>query len=763
MNTRLVLLGWLVMLGSLWLFAPRRDAEGSQSEERVVLLDVGDEGGLQVRVDGAKGLRIVAHLEVPAEQATDGRRQWVFGVALQLEGGRRGTRRWDHHLRSRVLLDDEARPLVRTPRPGRRVTDGRVIDLDPGFAPEGGVLRIEPGWLPEGTRLLLRLFEVEPGEEPTALLARSWPQPYPPLTTEEYVWFSRWRRQSRSPELFDGETIAVLRRPAEVEGEPYEPLRTLEPGQATAYNVRGPATLEVRARAVATGTAVADALRVERVSVDGVRRVAGEIEVAADEVVSLRVFNDSTVTLRPEVRAVDGLPVARWGEPAPSGDGRLRPEERRVRLLRVGPDTGPLRIPVDAGNDTGVLRVDARPVRAGELAKVQWTAFDADGRALASGGLDAPFVAAPFERYADPLDGEASEPVSRFVVHPGDARTVEWTADQPVDLRLLVPLPGHGVKPPGYEVDESLSSRFVPWLSAPWVSLTPVDVAALVREERVKTLVSTVRIEPRGAGDDEDVARSTDTVLPRYAPPRFPVLEPTDSTGPFERWHRSRLGERQTLEIPASGHVVLEHRLPRSAVGGSAELRCGNIAVRQPIRTTRGTLHFHDLPPGRRLCTLDAPSGVWFARVAGGARWAHRTLFRVDDRGVSVRIPRLEGAESLYVRAYTPVGHPPPTLLAEVDGGVRTERGATVEHPTRMARHFVPEEASGEGLLDSGGAVTRWTGMHLLLGDDLEEGEEHTVELRATSPVGGPVYVRFDATWESGGRQRTLHWPEASE
>ncbi len=101
----------------------------------------------------------------------------------------------------------------------------------------------------------------------------------------------------------------------------------------------------------------------------------------------------------------------------------------------------------------------------------------------------------------------------------------------------------------------------------------------------------------------------------------------------------------------------------------------------------------------------------------------------------------------LYVRPYTRAGSRPPTLVTEVDAGVRTSTSTLVQQPTAFARLYVPEETQGRALLDSGGAVDRWTAMAVKLGDDLR-GSTHTVSVRATSPDGSPVYVRLLSTWE---------------
>jgi hypothetical protein len=154
---------------------------------------------------------------------------------------------------------------------------------------------------------------------------------------------------------------------------------------------------------------------------------------------------------------------------------------------------------------------------------------------------------------------------------------------------------------------------------------------------------------------------------------------------------------------------------------------------------------------------------MWFAKhPGGGERWAHRTLYRVDDRTVSLRIPELDGVQTLYLRAYTSAGAQAPTIITEVDGGIRQASTQTVAQHTAFARYYVPDEVTGGGLLDNGGAIDRWTGMRLVMGEDLSEGE-HTIEVRATSPDGTPVYVRFDATWDTPTVFRTLHWPEVGE
>ncbi len=765
MRRRLLLGGWALVVSVSLLLVPRRDAEGSLVEERLVLLDVGNDGGFRVRVDSNDAVRIVAQLEVPENQSLDPLRQWNFGVGLSLLRSGGETVAWSHNVVSRVLVDPDGHPLIRSSRPGRRVTDSRVIDLDAGFADGGGLLEVTPAGLPENTRLLLRIFEVTGGTEPGSLLDLTWPRPYPALTTNEVAWYSKWRRRSLAPDFLVGDTVSVLRRPRPEKGVETVPLRRLEPGQATAFNVVGPAHFTADAVQAGLGTPFSDALRIDVISdATAVTTVSGTFEVPEGETWSLRVFNNATVAVNPILTPMEQ--PARWGDPPLPSDIRLRPEERRIRLFRLGDEHAPLRIPVDSGTPTGLLRVDARPSHPGEPVRVNWIARDGEDNKLAEGEVLVPWLQAPFERYTDAEDGDASEPTTRFVLHPQATRTIEWSAPQDVDVRFLVPLGVDGIRPDVYGLENGYGARYVPWELAPWVSLAPEGLAGVIRAERVKTLIATVRFEPKGASRETVLANQpidTDTVFPSFSPPRFPMLEPSQSGGPFQRWHRNRMGTRQRLVVPDDGIVKLEHRLSRSKVGEVASLRCGGVTSSQRVRSSRGLLRLYGLPAGSHTCTFTAPSGMWFAKhPGGGERWAHRTLYRVDDRTVLLRIPELDGVQTLYLRAYTASGAQAPTIITEVDGGIRQASTQTVAQHTAFARYFVPDEVTGGGLLDNGGAIDRWTGMRLVMGEDLSEGE-HTIEVRATSPDGTPVYVRFDATWDTPTVFRTLHWPEVGE
>lgn len=765
MNTRLLVLGWVVFLVITWLFVPRRDTEGSLEEERFVLLDIGDDGAFRVRVDSDEGIRIVAHLEVPQERAVDSKREFTWGVGLSLIRGSEQPVSWMHHLVSRVLVDAEGVPLIRSTRPGRRVTDSRVIDLDPGFAVGGAVLEVSPASLPPDTRLLVRIFEVTGGTAPGRLLTETWNRAYPALTPEEHGWYASWRRQSKPPDTLTGGTVAVLRRPSPDDPLALEPLRTLHPGQATAYNVVGPARIRVEGVLPGRGAPIADALSIDVITTGpATGPVSGELSVPATETWSVRVQNNATVPVQP-VLSYDIEP-ARWGDPPIVTDGRLRPEERRVRLFRLGSDRTPLRVPVDSGTPTGLLRVDARATRPGQPVTVRWVARDADDAVLAEGDLQVPWIEAPFERYADPTAGLASEATTRFVLHPQAARSIEWVAEDDVDVRFLVPLGAAGIQPDVYDLPTGQSGRYATWERAPWISLSPADLPGLLQSDRVRTLIATVRIDDAGVDRDALLTQAqtdTDTVFPAFGPPRFPILERSESDGPFQRWHRTQVGTRTQLVVPDDGTVTLEHRLARSEVGKSASLRCGSVTATTKVRSSRGVVRFRGLPSGSQQCTLAAPRGLWFAKHAGsGARWAHRTLYRVDDRTLSLRIPPLDGVETLYVRAYTPTGSDAPTLIAEVDGGVRSTVTSMVSQPTVFARYYVPDEVAGTALLDNGGGVDKWTGMRMVLGDDLAEGE-HTIEVQATSSDGSPVYVRFYSTWDTPSGARTLHWPEVGE
>lgn len=746
---RLIALGWLVLLGALIAAIRSMPPAGSADLERFVVLDLGADGSAATSVAEDTALRLVAHLALPPEQDVDPDASHLVTVEVVWTPSTGSPVRFTHSWRSRVERAMDGAPLLLDPD-GMVVTEGRILDLDRTFSEGGGRIEIRPVGVATPRRLLLRLFETTVEQNaPPGLVGRTWPRPWPDLTDAERVWAARSVHRPLAPEALVGRTVALLRDVTSPEADDTLPPPTLDPGRSTAINVHGPAELSWPADLDAT--AVGEAWLGQ-----------GVASVPDGALASIHLHNPLRTPVPLEVRST--RPVRHWGQPPEQEDDpeRLFPEERKFPVYRVDPDHPPLRVPVASVGAAGALAVDLRVPEPG-WRTARWRALDDQGRELAAGEIAVLAAPSPYERYADPAHGAAGDAVRRFVIHPAEARVVEWTSDGPMDLRFGVPIPTSARHPDAYDTPSDLRSRFAPWDLPPDLTIEPLDRADRERRGLVPIFVGTVRLEQNVASErwTELLFRpTTRTVPPRGSPPRHPVLERVAEPGGWQPWHRTALTAQSSIEIPDRGTLAIDHRIAEADVGSTLRVTCDGVTAEAVLGSTRGTALLWPFEPGPASCSLEGPRGAWFARAPGsGTRYAHRTLYRLDGQTLHIDVPRLTAPAVLYVRAYTAPSDPPPTLVAEVDAGRRGTSGVQVRQATDVSRALVPDEIVGEGLLESGGDVVRWTALRVRFGDDAL-GAPHDVAIRGESPVGRPVYVRFDATFGAPRGSAVQHWPE---
>lgn len=801
MKRRLLALGWVMLALVVLCLRPWKGVEDAGSGERQVFyaLDPGGEITFRVGADESR-MRVLARLETEDPGTLDEATTWRFGVGLELEGGGQ-THNRAHWTRSRLTLLPDGTPAAVTPETGKIVTDTRIVDLE--LAPHmqgGGVLRVRPVDLEPGQRLLVRSFRETTrtraelaGGEPVSVqerLARTYPLPWPELSAQERFWFSTRKRLTLPAEELKGGATVALTRYASPSAAPTSETwgYKLNPGESTAVNVHGPAVLRVWAagerdkRDPSASNLPIELVDASVEAVEGGSLAPHRVEVPEGALWSLhwhRDWEDPPVYLSFELDPDQGQS---WGEPPGAGGAQpLAPERRRLTLWRADEGLDAIEVPVAAAKRWGALRVEARPLSdaawkkhpeqpEGPTVTVDWEAVDAAGEVLERGSWEVPFVHAPYERFVEQEDEPVSEPLARFLYHPQDAVSLRFTSDAPVDLRFSVPLDVRPLRAPEYGLSAGWRGRYAPWELAPYVAVGPSNALELTLAERQLRLDATVRIEPReesallaSAGQHTaDGALRTFSVRPMGRPALHPILEPVRKPGPFQDFHRTRLGARTELEIPETGVVQVDYRVPREALGQSLVLRCGDVELERSLVSSAGVLTLSGLPSGTQSCALQAPEGFFLADVPGkGARWARRTLYRLDGRTLRVRVPVSDPVELLYARTYTLPGRPAPLIQVLVDGGELERRPGITERRTPAARSFVPVEARGQARLISGGALQAWSGMPVVLGDDVAPGE-HFLEFTVPGD-NGPVYVRFDGSWRSAQVRVDAHWVRLKE
>lgn len=799
MKRRLLLLGWVTLVLALLCLRPWDGVEKIGSGERQVFYALDPEGEISFEVGSDESrVRVLVRLETPAPEIIDEATTWRFGVGMELAGGEQ-THNRAHWTRSRLTLLPDGSPAAVTPAAGKIVTDSRIVELE--LAPHmsgGGRLSIRPVDLEPGQRLLVRSFRETTrtrsemgGVVPISVkerIARTYPLPWPELSAQERFWFFiRKRLAMPAEQLVGGETVALT----QYAGPSSAPTSgswgyKLNPGESTAVNVRGPAVLRVWAseewdkQNPSASNLPIQLTDASPEAVEGGSLASHRVDVPPGALWSLqwhRDWSDRPVYLSFELDPDQG---SSWGEPPGSGGAQpLAPERRRLTFWRVGRAQDPIVVPVAASKAWGVLRVEARPLSDAEWRKhpetplgptvtVSWEAVDAKGEVLESGAWEVPFEHAPFERYVEQEDEPVGQPLKRFLYHPQDAVSVRFSADADLDLRFSAPLNVQSLRAPEYGLSSGWRGRYAPWELASYLAVAPTNALALTLVDRQVRIDATVRIEPQeksGAlADSKESVSSlrTYSVRPLGDPAQHPILEPVPSSGPFQVFHRTRLARTTELDIPESGVVEVDFRVAAAQVGQTLSLTCGDVQVERGLVSSAGVLRLIGFPSGTQSCSMLAPEGFYLADVPGkGARWARRILYRVDGRTVRVGAPVSDPVEVLYARAYTGPNQGAPMIEMVIDGGELERKAGVTERLTPAERSFTPQEARVRARLISGGSLQSWSGMPVVVGDDVLRGL-HVLEFTVSSEY-GPVYMRFDGSWRTAQIQVDAHWVRAQE
>ena len=796
MRGRLTVLGWLALLLVGWMLLPRQANSEATDGERLIVypLSSGDAVSYRVFENPDPRLRILVWLETPTPEVLNEEESWLFGFEMVLQGpGEIQTR--EHWTRSRLTLLEDS-PAVQGERGERVITDSRIIDIEPEALRRGGLLTLRPRGLEEGQRLMVRVLEqredsalVQRLPEPVVKkLTRTYPTPWPALENRERRWHMRRWHQALSPEQSPlGEALTVWATPSWAPTSIDDGYR-LGPGESTAINLRGPATLWVDSTWEASG-AKANLLPelVATEEMDGGELGVDKVVVPEGTTWSVRWHNGWTSDAAILRFTVDPAQGQSFGEPpGASGAQPQEPERRRISVYRAGPDLLPIEIPVDGGRNWGALRVEARPLAPTDWlddpttelehsVPIRFTVLDADGETLHTGSWESPYVHAPFERYVEmseerrqafpprndrfPWRAE-SEPMSerdvRYIFHRKGARTVVFEADDLVDLRFLAPLEVEPLIAPEYDVPEGFTSRYHPWELAPYITLGPRNHEALVLAEQFFRFDATVRVEPREEREgysNKGVRTWRVRPVERYL--EHPIFEKVRSRAVWRPWYRTLLGPEASLAVGPDG-LEVDHRGDM----GKLVMRCDEEIVSADMVSTVGRVVL-PLPAGQHRCSIEAPEARLMAHAKGNGTWyAWRSLYRADGRTLTVRVPKSDPVEKLFIRLYTFDSSPMNPIEILVDGG-SPERELNVQsYRTPDRAYRLPTEVKGSASLVNGGELVAWRGVQVTLGDDLPEGA-HTVTVRV--PPGRAVLARFDATWVDPRAAERRHWVEAEQ
>jgi hypothetical protein len=472
-------------------------------------------------------------------------------------------------------------------------------------------------------------------------------------------------------------------------------------GGAAAWNVRGPARWEAEWTNAAGDPAVPTrgSLRIVRDDGTVTKEILagsghiGPIDIPAG-VASVQVALEADESPRMLTARVSG---DSWGSPAwlatsTAGERQVGVELRSTELFRTRIGE-PLPFEVTDREDitlTARLRLPAGPLPGFPTppveasAELRVTALGTDDTSLGSWTVSVDGAASPFERYTRPdaFDtARTSEPRSWVVTAPeGTSRLlVDSDAEVDVGLRVNTPLAAR-VTDARYELAEAQGperrewvARYVPDLNGVSVARAPTNVEELAHAGRVVRIDEQVRLEPR-----EETSGQADAVSEWHALPiagAFELLAQAQATPTVQP-----VGGRLKLDatprhvaIAASGRLVMEYRVPESAVGTEVVGRVGSQPFRQLLSSAGGTITLRKLEPGVSSVEVDsrglflAPSGT------APAPWIVRRVHRIGAGAVPLRWPGGAGALSLQVcgeiagavlRWESHLADPPPGLAA---------------------------------------------------------------------------------------------------
>ncbi|TSC32284.1 hypothetical protein [Corallococcus sp. Z5C101001] len=607
-------------------------------------------------------------------------------------------------------------------------------------------------------------------------------------------------------------------------------------GRAVALNVTGPATpvLWLWSDAADAKARPHGPVTVRTLSSDGTARtlelpgpVAGSpmshpLELPAG-VHTVTVSNDGQQDLRYTVEGAFEswlLPTESNPKPGAAAEGRVAflPDTRRTEAFATGPACPVLELDIDPRMDAvgRLVRIDARSLDRApshEPLHLKLTVLDGQGQSLGQASLDATPEPAPFEG-ADlvPLPGGAlpcmpqakaehetdsggtgevtklpawvSGVASARVFLPMGARKLRVEAPRSTIVQLYSFLAGTqaltAMAP--YANDALIGVR---WRNAPvdqraWHPMRPANLTELMQGGARLELLSQVRLEPVGPGEETPQPSGDPVVVRPYGTPMVvEVLEPTQE-------HDRGDGVKALSTVLEPGRPVrarFDARTPTrpelrlslkdsAALGNEVEvLLDGEPLHRFTVRATRSRELLPPLPPGEHEVLLRSSAAGLTAMLnrppSAGSGLRSRTVYPVGKSGLRVPVRKKGlGSVTLNVVVYTPVaeGATQPQLSVTVDGGNPARRASVlVPHVTRAERTVVLPASERDPAMPVGRPGVKWYArtVPVTLGEDIAPGL-HTVRIQALGPqalwarffvFGQAVEDTAPRTWNRGGWQ----------
>ncbi|MCB9743371.1 MAG: hypothetical protein H6740_12285 [Alphaproteobacteria bacterium] len=794
-----LLLGWLALAAGAALILSTVTSPPRPTGDETRILTYPVDGPLRFAVEaGTEEVKLVTWLVGPERWARDPRQTSVYCLRLAFSDAE-GAPISDEQLWVRARGGQVQGPGGRVFAPARLpdthawISDDRLTRVDlVGALPRGGVLEVEPCWTPPEHRVLAIAFQrtlrtdaerirVTRGQSDAfranraaRVSSRDWQDL--PASWQDNVATWRWDRLGALPGG-DGLVPTQELYTAFARGSWWDEAALglpLVPGAAMAFNLEGPTLLHARWYTLDGHPAGPQPTQLELRRADGSGEILelGEVDELDPIEISEGVVS-AHVALSPRA---EGPAVLRawtsagdldraWGDPprAPidaRGQQAVAPDLRNLEVYRALPSgqAEPLRFAVAEEEWLrlrlftplppelpGLLEPQLRVEPDGPLVTLR--ALDAEGELLASWTARSGRQPSVFERYTQvesPDSAAVSEPETVYLHPPPGVAWLEIQADAPVDISLRTTrTPDEPtVTWRGYEDIDAMRARgrWVPLVFNPWRARAPEDVEALLRAGRAPRVDAQVRLE--GQRPRDPTPRFNYEGLPLREP--FELIAEPDTDGNPSRGARARVTARGVrLATPASRRLLVDYRVPRSALGQPAPLEINGVPLEEVLISTGGTLTLDELPP--EGVTLRATGeGVWLARAVAAPMWeVRRVVATWSGHEELLPLPGGEGRLNLYVYANEAGGTLRWTLEA-------TPKAGLIEDLSTWTGEVRLDALGGRAqpLSFAGAELLPLTPARILLGQDFPE-EGGTLRFTIEDNP-GPIYVRATATWATG-------------
>ncbi len=777
-------------------------AAPTESPKLFYVLEPGRPLALSVEPDTER-VKLVCLLQLPLDEPPRDGHDFGFDAVLVDDTGEEVWRTpvWLHTRRT-ASAGDEPRERVYLVARDAQLTDERVLELDLGpLGGLGGELRLEPlagaidpvlvrpyRRMPreaEGSAYRLQTIEEWRRQLMSRRIGASTWHEIDPGEQELLSSFRWYRMEARGARVRDYTTRLVVLSDYREEGIGERARwQYLDPGRAVAFNLRGPAQVQLEVEPIDVDAPSGEvtlvtvsqtgAITIGALPLDAIGRGQHAVQAPPGEVISLSVLNRGDAPVRVSATTHD-VPLGIFAGTATSfdretGQYRLGPDLRILRMHRLASSDDTLEYelrPHPSGVDR--VRVEARPA-AGQAVQLRAELVDDRGETLHGSVVECPAdpsayeVAGTLEPGAMPT--AAGHP-TRFELWVGDgARRLRLSADATVDVAVSVPMTDSwepAVPDEAYDlVTDGVALRYAPLDERTWIPFSPADLEALAAAGREVCVSAQVRLEPSDAALVDDLAsnplgwdpdattrRSGVAWNPEGAVARQRLLERW-SVGrgaagwwPEGTWTRLRAGEEMGLRLGEDGRDELRLSMwlaDPGAMGSDANLTLDDGELSEfSLVAEQMDLRAGPLPAGDHRVTLNTLDRDVLALVdrppsrSAGDRelYRARTVFDLPAGApLRVLLPVPEGAGArLYFVPYYEVeperSWPASTASFTVDVGGRRELCEPVARTTPLRiEGIVAPRGTATGFLADRRSRTLIAAdpIRVPIGDDVEGG-----------------------------------------